>query len=266
MRNPENPPAHRVAVEAEHLPGLRVRVNVPLDVLEVGLHDRHVVVQFLSLSRCIRLGCLFSTLTVVNQPILVATRRVREAQPIDQRLLHTVRDDEDQEGHAVRVVLAQAEPLGKLGAKAGPPRVVFDKLKSEPAERKLSSASTEALCTALCTITHAVRPTSESGTRFDTSVTSAYTLRMRLSRRGLGSRRGERDSKTRISAALTSGTCCVPSLNAAAPAPRMSIERSGAGYVCSRARSSGSLLSCNENTLCVWVREGCARLEAMDTP
>ena len=51
------------------------------------------------------------------------------AQPVDQRLLLTILDDEDQEGHAVRVVLAKAEPLRKLGAEVGPPRVIFDKLK-----------------------------------------------------------------------------------------------------------------------------------------
>ena len=56
----------------------------------------------------------------MNQPVLVTKRRVREAHPIDHRLLHTVCDDQDQEGHAVRVVLAKAEPLGKLGAKLEP--------------------------------------------------------------------------------------------------------------------------------------------------
>ena len=56
---------------------------------------------------------------------------MRVAQLVDLLLLHTVRNDKDQEGQAVRVVLAQAEPLGKLGAKAVPPRVVFDKLKRE---------------------------------------------------------------------------------------------------------------------------------------
>ena len=88
---------------------------------------------------------------------------------------------------------------------------------------------------------------SESGTRFATSVTSVYTLMMRLRRRGLGSSRGERDSKTRISAALTRGSGCLlePSLSAAEPAPLMSNARRGAEYLFSKARSSGTLLSCN---------------------
>jgi hypothetical protein len=50
------------------------------------------------------------------------------AELVDLLLLRVVRNDEDQEGNAVRVVLAQAEPLGKLRTKADPPRVVFDKL------------------------------------------------------------------------------------------------------------------------------------------
>ena len=59
---------------------------------------------------------------------------MRVAQPVDQRLLHTVLDDEDQEGHAVRVVLAEAEPLRKLGTKLGPPRVIFDELNVSTGE------------------------------------------------------------------------------------------------------------------------------------
>ena len=64
----------------------------------------------------------------MNQPIL-AVRRMPEVQPVDQRLLHKVRNDKDQEGHAVRVVLAKAEPLGKLGTKLEPLRVVCNKLE-----------------------------------------------------------------------------------------------------------------------------------------
>eukprot|EP00964_Phaeocystis_antarctica_P090143 scaffold57640_cov74-Phaeocystis_antarctica.AAC.4 len=44
MRNPDHSPrAHRVAIEAEHLPCFRVRVDMPLDIAEVGRHDRHVL-------------------------------------------------------------------------------------------------------------------------------------------------------------------------------------------------------------------------------
>ena len=40
------PPAHRIAIETEHLSSLRVRVNGALDLAEISLHDRHVVGQF----------------------------------------------------------------------------------------------------------------------------------------------------------------------------------------------------------------------------
>ena len=43
-------------------------------------------------------------------------------------LLDTVREDENQERHAIRKVFAETEPLGKLGAELGPPRVVLDDL------------------------------------------------------------------------------------------------------------------------------------------
>jgi len=62
----------------------------------------------------------------VNQPIFVE-QGVHVALPVDLLLLRTVGDDEDQEGHAVRKDIAEAEPLGKLRAKAGPLRVIFDK-------------------------------------------------------------------------------------------------------------------------------------------
>ena len=93
---------------------------------EVGLHNRHAVWQLQALVRVSRR--VASVLAVVNKPVITA-QRVRAAQPIDQLLLHKVCDCEDQEGHAVRVVLAKAEPLGKLGAKLEPLLVICNKLK-----------------------------------------------------------------------------------------------------------------------------------------
>ena len=101
---------------------------------EVGLHDRHVVGQLQALVRISRDG-LASTLAIVNKPVVIAAQRVQEVQLVDYRLLHKVIDDEDQEGHAVRVVLTKAEPLGKLGAKLEPLLVVCNnKLKREAEE------------------------------------------------------------------------------------------------------------------------------------
>ena len=53
------PRAHRIAVETEHLSGLRVRVDVSLDMLKVGLRDRHVFGQFQAVG-------LAAVLAVVN--------------------------------------------------------------------------------------------------------------------------------------------------------------------------------------------------------
>jgi len=103
---PRGPRAHRVAIEAEHLPGLRVRVDIPLNVLEVGLHDRHVLGQFQVVVRV-----SLASVVVVNEAV-VAARRVFAPLQVDQLLLHTVLDDEDQERHAVREDIAETEPLG----------------------------------------------------------------------------------------------------------------------------------------------------------
>ena len=77
MQNPEHQTwgecgAHRVAVEAEHLSGLRVRVNVPLDVAEVGLRDRHPVGQFqaIVLLRLVLLGLVLVFLSLVLDHVL----------------------------------------------------------------------------------------------------------------------------------------------------------------------------------------------------
>ena len=81
---------------------------------------------------------------------------------------------------------------------------------------------------------------SESGTRFATSAARAYTLTMRLSRRGLGSSRCESDSKTWRSAALTSGLsgCPKPSPpSSQAAEPGCSNARSQREHPLSRARS-----------------------------
>ena len=98
---------------------------------EVSLRDRHVVRQFqvwlVSHQYSLAFSVATFALAVANQPVVIVARRVFVAQSVDQRLLHKICDDEDQKGHAVRVVLAEAEPLGKLGAKSGPLRVIFDK-------------------------------------------------------------------------------------------------------------------------------------------
>eukprot|EP00964_Phaeocystis_antarctica_P001674 scaffold876_cov68-Phaeocystis_antarctica.AAC.8 len=76
-------------------------------MLKVGLHDRHVLGQFQAVDRVSVI-----VVVIVNEPVVAARRklprRVRAAQPVNQLLLHTVRDDEYQEGHAVWVVLAEA--------------------------------------------------------------------------------------------------------------------------------------------------------------
>lgn len=98
---------------------------------EVRLHDRHVHGKFqVSVINVGRNGLIFAlaafVLAIVNQSVRVVAQRVRFAQPVDQRLLNTVHDDENQERNAVRVVLAEAKPLGNLGAEVNPPRVVFE--------------------------------------------------------------------------------------------------------------------------------------------
>ena len=50
-------------------------------------------------------------------------------QLIHRLFLVTVRDNKDQEGHAVWVVLAQAEPFDKLWEELGPPWVVHNHLQ-----------------------------------------------------------------------------------------------------------------------------------------
>ena len=139
MPNSGAPFAHRIAVEAEHLLGRRVRVNVTLDMAEVSLNDRHIVSQFQAtrIVRASRRNGRFRALSrvagfppaVVNQLVAMFERRMASAQPVDHLLLHEVRDHEDQEGHAVRVALAQAEPLGKLGSEQDPLLVVSDSLE-----------------------------------------------------------------------------------------------------------------------------------------
>ena len=99
------------------MPGRIVRVNVPLDVAEVGLHDRHVVFQLQALVQ-VSLQT-FGRLFVIYQTILAAGR-VQGVQLVDNFLLHKVSDEEDQKRHAVRIVLAEADPLGKLGAEPLP--------------------------------------------------------------------------------------------------------------------------------------------------
>ena len=99
------PIAYRIAVEAEHLPGCRVRVNIPFDMAEVGLDDRHVVGQYQAFVRVNRRrigrfqvqNCVtvFAP-TVVNQLVgTILVGRVVFAQPVDHLLLHEVCDHED---------------------------------------------------------------------------------------------------------------------------------------------------------------------------
>ena len=99
----------------------------------------------------------------------------------------------------------------------------------------------------ICTTKRALDESpSEIGIRFATSVARAYTLMMRLSRRGFGSSRRERDSKTWLSAALTSGRsgCWKPSPPSSQTAePGCSNARSEAEHPPSRARSKGSFPS-----------------------
>ena len=107
--------------------GRVVRVNIPLDVTEVGLHNRHVVFQLQVLVHI----SLQATLGrfVMHEPV-ITVGRVLGLQPVNLRLLHKVIDEKNQKGHAVRVELAEADPLGKLCAKPVPIRVFVDCLQT----------------------------------------------------------------------------------------------------------------------------------------
>ena len=89
---------------------------------------------------------------------------------------------------------------------------------------------------------------SESGFTFATSEARAYTLTMHFSCRGFGSSRCERDSKTLISAALTSGWLRLsPSNQTSEPGSNSLMRLSGAGGLdptLSRARSKGNFPAC----------------------
>ena len=102
------------------------------------------------------------------------------------------------------------------------------------------------------TTKRALKPSSESDTRFATSVTRAYTLMMRFSRRALGSSRCARDSKTPLSSALTSGRsgCWKPSPPLhQATVPGCNISRRESEPPLSRARSKGSFPPCKGRQL-----------------
>jgi len=58
------PHAHRITVETEHLSGLLVRVDMQLDMFEVGFHDWHGVGQLQTLARRVS---LVSIIVVVNE-------------------------------------------------------------------------------------------------------------------------------------------------------------------------------------------------------
>ena len=135
-----------------------MRVDVPLDMSEVSLRDRHVVRQFqvwlVSHQYSLAFSVATFALAIANQPVVIVARRVCVAQSVDQRLLHKICDDEDQKGHAVRVVLAEAEPLGKLGAELGPPRVASDNLKSA-ARLSESGGAADGMCGLCSTVRHA---------------------------------------------------------------------------------------------------------------
>ena len=136
------PIAYRIAVEAEHLPGCRVRVNIPFDMAEVSLYNRHVIRQFQAFVRVSRRRIgrfqVFSRVAgfapaVVNQLVgTILVGRVVSAQPVDLVFLHEVRDQEDQKRHPVWVAFAEAKPLDKLGSEHDPLIVVSDSLDSEP--------------------------------------------------------------------------------------------------------------------------------------